>query len=163
MKKYLITLSVLGIFLIASTAFADNNGKKEKFEIPDVEETEMQSSSSLFIGPQGQVRIINGEVTSLGTATPFIDGVKVWGLTLQVNSTNAQYIPAGASRSDLKVGDRVNVKGTMSGDNGVVVAQKINLFTRVKFNLESLRQQIQDILQKIRELEQKLILLRRGA
>ena len=175
MKKYLIAvLLIVGVALAASSAFALNenengtpSGKKgdlkklekaverlENFELPEVESTKPHPSS-LFVGPQGQVRIISGELISLGNTTPTIDGVKVWGLKLEVNMANARFTPAGATHSSLQIGDKVNVKGTIDQTTGKIQASIVHALSARGRLSDDLSSQIRKLIEKIRELQQK--------
>ena len=175
MKKYLIVaLLVAGVALAASSAFADDendSGKPkvgkgelkklerlgerlENFELPEVE-SHKPHPSSLFVGPQGQVRIISGELVSLGNVTPTVDGVKVWGLSLKVNMGNARFTPAGTTHSSLQIGDKVNVKGTMDQSTGEIQASIVHALSARGRLTGDLLSQIRKLIEKIRELQQK--------
>lgn len=129
--------------------------KLEKFELPDIESTKT-NPASLFIGPQGQVRIISGELISIGVATPAIDGVKVWGISLAVDVTNAKFIPSGTTASRLKVGDKVNIKGTIDNAGKITASIVHSLTARQQQNITGMQAQIMELIKRIRELQQKL-------
>jgi hypothetical protein len=171
MKKNLFLVIALVAGVVAFSAFAatkiqansNNNAikkleqnieKLEKFELPDVESAK-EHPSSLYIGPQGQVRIISGEITEIGTTTPVIDGIKAWGINLKVDVGNAKFIPSGTTASSLKVGDKVNVKGTINKDTGVITASTIHSLSATQQTMDALLNQIRALIVKIRELQQK--------
>lgn len=169
MKKYIALISLLGIVLVASSVLAtsdknqnENQAKKieqlteklENFTFPGIESTKI-NPSSLYFGPQGQVRIISGEITSIGTATPAIDGIKIWGISLNVDVTGANFIPAGATISGLKVGDKVNIKGTINKDTGVITASTVHSLVTTQQDVVKLQLQITELIKKIRELQEK--------
>ena len=171
MKKSIFIVIVLCIGLVAFSALvlakSDSNSNKneiknleksveklEDFQLPDVESS-IEHPSSFFIGPQGQVRIISGEITAIGTTTPQIDGVKVWGIDLKVNVGGAKFIPAGTVVPDLKVGDKVNIKGTIDNATGVINASIVNALSVRQKTIEDLASQIRALIIKIRELQQK--------
>ncbi len=166
MKKYLLFAAIFGLIVFGFTALArsensENDSKKlnkaveklEKFELPDVESVK-ENPASLFVGPQGQVRIISGEITAIGTSTPQIDSIKVWGLTLSVDVANAKYIPSGTTASSIKVGDKVNVKGTINKDTGVIKADTVHALTLHQQTINDLTSRIRELIVKIRELQQ---------
>src|SRR3989344_3790584 len=103
MQRSQIASALIGIMLVAAPAFARDNGddngrnksvkalekvieRLEKFELPEVESANAHPQS-VFIGPQGQARIISGEITSIASPTM---NVKVWGLTFPVNIASAR-------------------------------------------------------------------------
>lgn len=173
MKKYLLlALAAAGLAFFATAALADDDNKNsssnkneirkmerlmerlEKFELPEVESS-ATPKSSLFVGPQGQVRILNGELTQLGTTTPAIDGVQVWGLNLKVDITGAKFIPANTTRANLKVGDRLSIKGTMDGATGIIKASIVHALSSRERLLNDLFDQIVKLIERLRELQQK--------
>jgi len=175
MKKYFILTFLIGLSLIAFSVLAksdnkNNNGqqqnneakqldkaieKLENFTIPDVESTKI-NPSSLFIGPQGQVRIISGELTSIGTTTPAADGVKIWGINFSVDVSGAKFNPTGTTASSLKVGDKVNIKGTINKDTGIITASIVHSLATTQQNVNAIQAQITELLKRIRELQEKL-------
>lgn len=175
MKKLFIILTVvfLAIGIAASTAFAENddddskkgnNSEKkvekalerlEKFELPEVE-SQRDNPASLFVGPQGQTRIIRGEITALSaTTTPGIDEVKVWGMTLKVDMTASSFIPSGTTKETLKVGDKVNIRGTMDQATGVIKASTVHSISARKRVSDDILAQITKLVERLRELQQK--------
>ena len=175
MKKILAFFVVffLALSIVGSTALAENdnsNSKKEekalgkvektlerleRFELPDVE-SQRDNPASLFVGPQGQTRIIRGEIVSLSaTSTTGIDEIKVWGMTLKVDMTGANFIPAGTSKETLKVGDKVNVKGTMDQTTGVIKASTVHSISVRQRVTDNILSQITKLIERLRELQQK--------
>jgi len=180
MKKslFLFVAFILAVLVTVSTVLAEDDdsteekdaGKKlekaeakferaldrlERFELPEVE-SQKEHPASLFIGPQGQTRIIRGEITSLsGTSTPALDEVKVWGLLLKVDMTEANFIPSGTSKESLKVGDKVSIKGTMDQATGVIKASTVHSISTRKRMADDLLGQITKLIERVRELQQK--------
>jgi len=173
-KKYILLASIVVLALTVGTAIAkadndDENGNKngnglmkgiekiserlERFELPAVDSL-AANPPSIFVGPQGQTRIIGGEITTLGNATSSTDMIKVWGITLSVNTENAQFIPAGTSHAALKVGDKVSIKGTTT-DSGIVLASVVHALSDRQRMVEELFSQVTKLIEKIRELQQK--------
>lgn len=169
MKKYtLLIISLLAFGLLTFSVFAKSDQstnevkkleqaleKLEKFELPDVESTKT-NPASLFVGPQGQFRVISGEIMSVGSTTPVIDGIKVWGISLTVDVTNAKFIPAGTTNSNLKVGDKVNIKGTVDATGKITASIVHSLTVRQQQNITEMQTQITELIKRIRELQQKL-------
>lgn len=169
MQRYAIVHMIVALALVAAPALArdndDDNGKNksvkalekaieriEKFELPEVESAS-DHPQSLFVGPQGQTRIISGEVTSLGSSTM---NVKAWGVTLTVNIGSARFLPSGTSASSLQVGNKVNVRGTTNQSTGVVTAATVHIRSpRPSFEDELMRK-IQELIQRIREIQARL-------
>ena len=173
MKKILILSAVFVLALsVTSIALAenDNSGKKiekaeakvekalerlERFELPEIESFR-EHPASLFVGPQGQTRIIRGEITSLsGTTTPAIDEVKVWRLLLKVDMTAAHFIPSGTNKETLKVGDKVNIRGTMDQATGVIKASTVHSISARNRLTDDILSQITKLIERLRELQQK--------
>lgn len=183
MKKILAICAVafLAVGIAVSTAFAENDdnddskrGKNtekkiekaemkvektlerlEKFELPEIESVR-DNPASLFVGPQGQTRIIRGDIVSLsGTTTPAIDEVKVWGMTLKVDMTAANFIPSGTSKETLKVGDKVNIRGTMDQATGVIKASTVHSISARKRVSDDIFAQITQLVERLRELQKK--------
>ncbi len=122
----------------------------EKIDLPDVESPK-EHPQDLFIRPQGRVVIHSGEVTVV--TDPTIT-VKVWGLSLQVNIDQARFIPeATTTRSSLKVGDKVNIDGTISRDTGQVSAKRVHVLTQRQRMVDELIRKINDLIARLRELQ----------
>jgi len=167
--KYIVLISLIGVVLIASSVLATSDQKNqnqlknaekileklENFELPDIESTKI-NPSSLFLGPQGQVRVISGEITELGNTTPAVDGVRVWGVNLKVDTGSAKFIPSGISHSALKIGDKINIKGTINKDTGIITASIVHSLATAQQNVSAIQAQITELLKRIRELQQKL-------
>src|SRR3989344_8763344 len=172
MKKILVIFTILVLaFSVVTTVLAENDDSKretkalgkvekalerlERFDLPEVE-SQRDNPASLFVGPQGQTRIIRGEITSLsGTSTPGIDEVKVWGLTLKVDMTGANFIPSGTSRETLKVGDKVNIRGTMDQATAVIKASTVHSLTARQLVNDDILSQITKLIERLRELQQR--------
>jgi len=174
MKKILVifTVFVLTLSVASSTVLAENDDSKkeekalgkiekalerlERFDLPEIESIR-DNPASLFVGPQGQTRIIRGEITSLSaTSTPGIDEVKVWGLTLKVDMAGANFIPSGTSRETLKVGDKVNIKGTMDQATAVIKASTVHSLTARQRVNDDIWAQITKLIERLRELQQRV-------
>lgn len=174
MKKILVLFGVfvLALLVASSTVLAKDdeseNGQKaekkiekalerlERFELPEVESFR-EHPASLFVGPRGQTRIIRGEIISLsGTTTPAIDEVKVWGLLLKVDMTAANFIPAGTNKETLKVGDTVNIRGTMDQTTGTINASTVHSISARNRLTDNILAQITKLIERLRELQQKV-------
>ena len=164
MKKYILLIFLIGFGLVTFSVLAKSDEVKkleqsieklEKFELPNIESTKI-NPSSLFVGPQGQVRIISGELTAIGNTTPVMDGVRVWGINLSVDVGSAKFIPAGSTASSLKVGDKVNIKGTIDKDTGKITALIVHSLSTRQRNINEMQAKITELIKKIRELQQKL-------
>jgi hypothetical protein len=90
----------------------------------------------------------------VGSSTPAIDGVRVWGISLNVNVTNARFSPAGTTASSLKAGDKVNIKGTVDS-SGIITASIVHLVSAPQQNISEMHARIIELIKKIRELQQK--------
>ena len=122
----------------------------ENFELPIVE-SPRETPPSFFAGPHGEVRIHSGEITALASTTM---SVKVWGLMLSVNTSGARFIPDGALAS-LRVGDKVNVKGTISAATGAVTASVVHALSSRRRLTDELINQINRLIERLRELQQR--------
>ncbi|GEM_PF-4104463 len=180
MQKILVIFGafVLALLVAGSTVLAENDNSEkgkseekkieraeakvekalerlEKFELPEVE-SQRDNPASLFVGPQGQTRIIKGEITSLtGTSTLATDEVKVWGMTLKIDMTASNFIPSGTSKATLKVGDKVNIRGTMDQATGVIKASTVHSISARKRVTDDIFSQIVKMVERLRELQQK--------
>lgn len=177
MRKYLfIAAVVLAIAVIASSALARDDDEKngpnkgsnlgqvkklektlerlEAFELPEVESTRTYRPS-LFLGPQGQARIISGELINLGNATPAVDGIRVWGIDLRVDMGSARFSPRGTDRSDLQIGDKINVKGQVDEGTGVITASLVHALSSRHRLTDELFEKITKLIERLRELQEK--------
>lgn len=127
----------------------------ERFELPEIE-SQTEHPASLFVGPQGQTRIIRGEITSLSsTSTPALEDVKVWGMILKIDMAGANFIPSGTNKESLAVGDKVNIKGTMDQGTGVIKASTVHSISARKRVADDILAQITKLIERVRELQQK--------
>ncbi len=122
-----------------------------------------QMPSSLSIGPNGQIRITGANLTAVsGSALT----VNVWGMTFNVNAAQSQL--AGSSQqtialTDMQVGDKLTVTGTIDPSTGAVTGQVIvdySLATRQAGS--ALQSRISQLLQLIQQLQSQLNLMQGG-
>ncbi|MBI1971347.1 MAG: hypothetical protein HYS52_00670 [Candidatus Wildermuthbacteria bacterium] len=158
MNKYIL-IAMLAVALVGVPfvfAKADDDDKKfPKGEFKKIEklfdklekiEGHKLSASSFFVGPEGQVHVLAGEVITLATATPAVDGVKVWGLNVRVDF--------GTFRSDLKVGDKVNIQGTINPSDGTITATRVHSLSAERAAVAStIVERIRKVIEKIREIQ----------
>ena len=90
----------------------------------------------------------------MATTTSMID-VKVWGLTLKVDTTGANFIPSGTNAETLKVGDKVNIRGTMDQATAVIKASTVHSLSARKLLNDNILSQITKLIERLRELQQK--------
>ena len=177
MRKYLFIVAVvLAVGVVASSVLAHDDddkggpnkgsslgqGKKlektlerlEALELPEVESPRTHLPS-LFLGPQGQARIISGELINLGNATPAVDGVRVWGIDLRVDMGSARFSPRGIERSDLQIGDKINVKGQIGEGTGVITASLVHALSSRYRLTDELFEKITKLIERLRELQEK--------
>lgn len=160
MKKVLVLFGVfaLAFAMASSTVLAKSDEPREhleRLELPEVESFR-EHPASLFVGPHGQTRIIQGEIVSLsGTTTPAIDEVKVWGLVLKVDMTAATFIPAGTSKETLRVGDKVNIEGTIDQATGVISASTVHSISARRRVADDILSRITGLVEHLRRLQQK--------
>lgn len=122
-----------------------------------------QMPSSLSIGPNGQIRMTGASLTAVSGSNLAIN---VWGLTFNVNASTAQL--AGSSQqtiavSDMRVGDKLTVTGTIDPSTGAVTGQVIvdySLATRQAGT--ALQSRINQLLQLIQQLQSQLNLMQGG-
>lgn len=165
-RHILLASSAVSVFLLAAVALAHDEDRPkarelrsldraidrlEEIELPDAE-SRREHPSSFFAGPHGEARIISGEVSSIASTTM---AVRVWGLTLTVNIANARFHPAGTTASSLRVGDKVNVKGVISKDTGVIEASLVNARSHRVRLTDELSNQIRRLIERLRELQAK--------
>ena len=166
MHKKIIGFILAGVMALALPSLADDDDdepkirlrglervieKLESFELPEIESVR-EHPASLFVGPKGEVRILSGVITATASSTIT---VKVWGLSLSVDITNARFIPAGVSASSLKIGDKVNVKGSINNDTGVIRAATVHGLTPRLRLADELFNQIRKLIELLRELQAK--------
>lgn len=122
----------------------------ENFQLPEIESAR-EHPASFFVGPQGQVRVISGEVMTLASTTM---SVKVWGLTFAVNTGGAQFTPQEA-QANLRVGDKVNIKGSISADTGSINATLVHALSSRKRMTDELVNLINRLIEQLRELQRR--------
>lgn len=124
----------------------------EKFELPEIA-SPRETKPSLFVGPQGEVRILGAEITALAGSS---FDLKVWGIALHIETaTTTEFIPAGTSFSSLQISDKVNVRGIMR-DTGVVTAKAVHNVSDRNRMTDVITRQIRELLERLRELQAKL-------
>ena len=127
---------------------------------------------SMSIGPQGQARITNGNVTAVSGNTLT---VSVFGISLSVDISNANIIGAMAlppipstatssatstgatpSTTSINVGDKVVVQGAIDSTTGVIKANTVrDLSAQVQSNSD-ITNRINQLLQMINQLRARL-------
>lgn len=119
--------------------------------------TAEQMPSSLSIDPSGQVRITGASLTAVssGSAT-----VNVWGLTFNVDTTQAQLAgpgEQGLTSSSLQVGDKLTITGTLNPTTGVISAKVIVDYSAAAQQATGvLQSRINQLLQLIQQLQTQL-------
>lgn len=84
------------------------------------------STSSLHVGRDGIVKVINAEVTAISgnlisAITRFKDNVVSWAFTTNATTTVAANDTVGTSTAGISVGDRLAVAGTLSSIGASVI------------------------------------------
>jgi hypothetical protein len=197
-KTSLFFVSLLAIFaiIISSSALVsaeENNsnfgqkpqnliapGLKNKLEKVESEvrkrlennNPERETPVSVNIGPEGQARITNGNVTSVNgnliTVNVFginfsvdISNAKVFGAlgpSLNSNSQNSSSTETGSqtSTTTVNVGDRVSLNGKVDSSTGVIKAEVVhNLSAKIQSNREIVNK-INELLEMINRLKAQL-------
>ena len=119
-----------------------------------------QMPSSLSIGPNGQIRMTGASLTAISGSNLTIN---VWGLTFNVNASRAQL--AGSSRqaialTDMQVGDKLTVTGTIDPSTGAVTGQVVVDYSLVTRQASTaLQSRISQLLQLIQQLQSQLNLM----
>ncbi|MBI4132804.1 MAG: fibronectin type III domain-containing protein [Candidatus Sungbacteria bacterium] len=169
LRSHMFASTVLVIALAAAPVLADDDddddrksvGKPlqkiekaierlENFQLPEVESTR-EHPSSFFVGPKGEVRVISGEITALASTTM---SVKVWGLTFAVNTGRAQFTPQGA-QANLRVGDKVNIKGSIAAATGSINATLVHALSSRNRMVDELVNLINRLIEQLRELQRR--------
>ena len=122
-----------------------------------------QMPSSVSIGPNGQIRMTGASLTAVSGNNVTVN---IWGLTFNVNASQAQL--AGSSQqtialTDMQVGDKLTVTGTIDPSTGAVTGQVIvdySLATRQAGS--ALQSRINQLLQLIQQLQSQLNLMQGG-
>lgn len=116
-----------------------------------------QMPSSLSVDPSGHVRITGGSVTAEASSSIT---VSVWGLSFNVNSSQAQFAGSDQktiSASDIRVGDKITVTGTLDPTTGVINAQVVVDYSLVTRQATStIQSRINQLLQLIQQLQSQL-------
>ena len=133
---------------------------------PPVLETPRRVKQSLEINPNGQVQLRNAKVESVASTTL---SVKVWGHVFAVAVVSETKLRGhGEGRiemADVKVGDLVDVKGTMNEDTGVITARELRddsartradeeregKISEIRKMIEGLKKQLEGLIGKNRE------------
>ena len=78
--------------------------------------------------------------------------VKIWGISLMVDISSARRVPEGV---EFKVGDKVNVLGSIDAVTGKITAKRIHNVTGRNRHNEDLLVKIRELLKKLNELQRK--------
>ncbi len=122
-----------------------------------------QMPSSLSIGPNGQIRMTGASLTAVSGSNLTIN---VWGMTFNVNASQAQL--AGSSQqaialTDMQVGDKLTVTGTIDPSTGAVTGQVVVDYSLVTRQASTaLQSRISQLLQLIQQLQSQLNLMQGG-
>lgn len=160
---------LLGLSLLAAPALARESGHSKKieqqfkkvervverlenFELPEVESAG-DHPSQLVVNADGNVRIINGEVTGV-SGSSFT--VKIWGLSLAVDASGATFLPRGTTTPTVQNGDRVSIRGRVNGGTGVVSATTVNILTPRSNQANELFERLTKLIMRLRELQARL-------
>ncbi len=182
MKK-IILAAVLGLLIILPAArqvWAEENEKGElksfspsevfeqlkvwekNFKLPEISEIEKGNAAKSFgISASGNVKITNAEVVSVSGNSL---SVKSWGLVVKVATNSETKFLVGKLRTwslaEIKVGDKIDVFGTMNESDGSVNATAINAkisapriqneeVLRLRSVVDGLVKQLQEALRKL--------------
>ncbi len=118
MKKRLIITSVIALIAVAGTAmfaYADTHSQGSR---PD--HGNAQHPMILDINPAGHVSI-RGTLVASSTASTTLT-IKSWGITLIINTANAQIVGNTKNISLFKVGDLIGVQGTIDENTQIIHA-----------------------------------------
>jgi hypothetical protein len=112
---------------------------------------------SLVITPKKKVTLVNVELKEIATSTATLK-VGIFGLTFTVDTSQAKILGGGKelSISDLKVGERLLIKGVVDETTGIIRAERVHDRTFNKETIEGLRSKIQELLKMIEELRKRL-------
>lgn len=132
--------------------------KLEKKELPNV-----WVPSSIVITAKGKTTLVNADLTAVattttGTTTGSTLTVKIFGLNLTVDASEAKIIGGGKelTASDLKVGDKLLIKGVIDANTGIIKASRIQDRSIKSAEISSIRTRIQELMNLIKELKLKL-------
>lgn len=114
-----------------------------------------QTDPSLNINPNGKVLVTNGEIMSFNYPN---FTVKVWGVTLSgIATSSSVLIGNGTSTTSwAKVGDKVDISGTIDKNNGVLNAHRMRNRTTVGTETSDVMKRISDLLKQIEDLRAQL-------
>jgi len=110
---------------------------------------------SLIITSQKKATLVNVVLDTIeGTNLK----VKIFGLIFTVDASEATTVGGGKELvlSDLKVGDRLLIKGVVNAETGVIEANRIHDRTLHKTAISNLKVRIQELLQIIERLQERL-------
>ncbi len=184
MKK-IILVTVFGLLIFAAAmpgdrqVWAEENNKEglnsfspsdifeqlktweKNFKLPEISEIEKGDAAKSFgISASGNVKITNAEVVSISGDSL---SVKSWGLIVKVATGSETKFLVGKLRiwslAEIKVGDRIDVFGSINEADGSVTATAINAkvsapriqneeISRLRSVVEGLVRQLQEALRK---------------
>ena len=124
----------------------------KKFEIPVIESTK-NYSSSMIITQKGKVYINNGKIVSI-TGTDLI--VSTWGIKFSIDAGQVIILPANTTFSNINVGDKVNINGTVNSITGTIIAEKIHTLSETTKIMDELRAEINKMLEQLKTLQKRL-------
>lgn len=108
--------------------------------------------STLTINGNDMVQLNRGKVVSVSGQTL---SVSVFGLTLTVTASASTTLAGVADIAHINVGDTVSVKGIIDPASGVIAAMVIRDESQNQQLIDSIRQQIQTLLDQLRKLQQQ--------
>lgn len=126
--------------------------------------------SSLTIGPNGNIRITGGEVKAVSGNSLTVG---VWGLNLNVDISGATFIgnlplldnsstTASSTGSQVNVGDKVLIAGTIDPSTTVIKAQWVRDLSRQSQNIDAIKSRIKQLLDLLRSLQEQFQLKVKG-
>lgn len=145
-----------------SEVFEQLKAWEKSFKLPEISEIEKGDAAKSFgISASGNVKITNAEVVSVSGDSL---SVKSWGLVVKVATDSETKFLVGKLRTwslaEIKVGDRIDVFGTMNEADGSVNATAINAkvsapriqneeVLRLRSVVEGLVKQLQEALRRL--------------
>src|SRR3989344_4834986 len=134
--------------------------KIKKFEIDDDDLPNVENlphrNPSLFIGPRGQARILNGTVMeNSGGASSSRLIVEVWKTRLTVDASQAMVKPREGENL-LAVGHKVSVQGAINADTGIVGARVIQDHSAAQARVDPICRQMSELLRRLNDLRARL-------
>jgi hypothetical protein len=126
--------------------------------------------SSLVVTPAGRVRLTNSTVSAINGTNLTLS---LWGINLNVDASNARLLnprvlgpqvlapttstsTASSTISDIKVGDRLAVEGTIDSTNGTIKAERILDYSLQRQTVSEIQARIQQLLQLLEQLRAQL-------